>query len=135
MMKPRKSTGSIPKTTSKGSLVRLSCGLETAKASLDVVMGRIQVLNTGRVAAVNTCFMEGYCSNGELAKGEMADAGSRKRTVRAPAEYIRWKQRNVHGYSASNLWRMIEFFQTYGRRPANGHRPYENCLGGTTCLL
>ena len=36
---------------------------------------------------------------------------------RALAEYIRRRQPNARGFSASNLWRMMEFFETYRGQP------------------
>jgi len=33
------------------------------------------------------------------------------------AEYIQKRQPNARGFSASSLWRMMRFFETYRRQP------------------
>jgi hypothetical protein len=132
MKKKQKSTRNAPRKTTKGGLVPSSAALQPAHADFDVVMELIDAARTRAVAAVNTTLIELYWSIGEFIQRKIADDGWGKGTVEALAEHIRRKQSNVRGYSASNLWRMTQFFETY-RTSQNSHRWCENCPGRTTC--
>jgi predicted nuclease of restriction endonuclease-like (RecB) superfamily len=117
MKKGQKSTRKPPKKTTRGGLVPLSPASESAQADFDVVMELIDAARTRAVAAVNTTLIELYWSIGEFIQRKIADDGWGKGTVEALAEHIRRKQPNVRGYSASNLWRMMQFFETYQDQP------------------
>ena len=64
-------------------------------------------------SAVNKELIDLYWSIGEHISGKIASEGWGKGTVESLAEYIRKRQPNARGFSASNLWRMMQFFQTY----------------------
>jgi len=83
----------------------------------DVVLGLIDAARTRAVAAVNTELIDLYWRIGEHISQRMAAHGWRDGTVEALAEHIRKRQPNVRGFSASNLWRMKQFFETYRDLP------------------
>jgi predicted nuclease of restriction endonuclease-like (RecB) superfamily len=58
-----------------------------------------------------------YWSIGEHISKRIADNGWGQGTVSALAEYIRRRQPNARGFSASNLWRMMQFYETYRGQP------------------
>ena len=111
MTKRSKSTRKTPRKTTKDGLVPSSP--EPSPADFDAVVELIDAARTRAVAAVNTTLIELYWSIGEFIQRRIAGDGWGKGTVEALAEHIRRKQPNVRGYSASNLWRMMQFFQTY----------------------
>ncbi len=90
---------------------------EPAAADLEAVLGLIDAARTRAMAAVNTTLIELYWSLGEFIQSKIADEGWGKGTVEALAEHIRRHQPNVRGYSASNLWRMMQFYTTYRDQP------------------
>ena len=106
-----KSTRKTPRKTTKDGLVPSSS--EPSPADFDAVVELIDAARTRAVVAVNTTLIELYWSIGEFIQRRIAGDGWGKGTVEALAEHIRRKQPNVRGYSASNLWRMMQFFQTY----------------------
>jgi len=83
----------------------------------DEVLRLIDAARTRAVAAVNTTLIELYWSIGEYISQRVAAAGWGKGTVAELAEHIRQHQSTARGYSASNLWRMMQFFETYRGLP------------------
>lgn len=69
------------------------------------------------VAAVNKELIGLYWTIGEHISRKIAADGWGQGTVQALAEYIRRRQPNARGFSASNLWRMMQFFETYRGQP------------------
>lgn len=90
---------------------------DAPQADFDSVLQLIETARTKAVAAVNTTLIELYWSIGEFIQRKITDNGWGKGTVEALAEHIRQKQPNVRGYSARNLWRMMQFFETYRDQP------------------
>ena len=84
---------------------------------LKVVLGLIEAAQRARVAAVNTDLIDLYWSIGEHISRKIASDGWGQGTVEALAEHIRRHHANARGFSAQNLWRMRQFYETY-RRPA-----------------
>ncbi len=87
------------------------------KADLDTVLGLIEAARTRAVAAVNAELVELYWSIGRYISGKIAEDGWGRGTVQALAEAIQRQYPTVMGYSASNLWRMMQFFDTYRDAP------------------
>jgi predicted nuclease of restriction endonuclease-like (RecB) superfamily len=58
-----------------------------------------------------------YWSIGEHISRKVAADGWGQGTVEALAEYIRRRQPNARGFSASNLWRMTQFYEAYRGQP------------------
>ena len=86
-------------------------------ADFDVVLGLIDAARVRAVAVVNTEMIDLYWGIGEHISRRIAVGGWGEGTVEALAEYIRKRQPNVRGFSASNLWRMMQFHETYRDRP------------------
>src|SRR5208337_2669841 len=72
---------------------------------------------TRAVAAANNTLIELYWSIGEYISQQIATDGWGEGTVEALAEYIQKRQPNARGYSARNLWRMMQFYETYRDLP------------------
>ena len=63
--------------------------------------------------SVNTNLIELYWSIGQYVSVKTRDAGWGKNTVEALAEYIKSQNLPKKGFSARNIWRMKQFFETY----------------------
>lgn len=106
-----KSTGALA-----GRRKTLPPAVSKAKASakdFEAVLRLIDASRTRAVAAVNTALIELYWKIGQFISRRIAGAGWGQGTVEALAEHIRRQQPNARGFSASNLWRMMQFFETY----------------------
>jgi predicted nuclease of restriction endonuclease-like (RecB) superfamily len=88
-----------------------------ASADFDAVLQLIDAARVRAVTAVNTTLIELYWSIGEFITAKISREGWGQGTVKALAEYIQQKQPNARGFSASNLWRMKQFFETYRHQP------------------
>jgi predicted nuclease of restriction endonuclease-like (RecB) superfamily len=86
-------------------------------ADFDDVLRLIDAARGRAVAAVNKELIDLYWNIGEYISRKIAAEGWGQGTVEALAEYIRTRQPNARGFSASNLWRMMQFFQTYRDQP------------------
>ena len=78
---------------------------------------RIEAACNRAVTAVNKELIDLYWNIGEHISGKIAAEGWGQGTVEALAEHIRRRQPNTRGFSASNLWRMMQFFETYRSQP------------------
>ena len=92
-------------------------GKATTPADFEVVVGLIADARRRALAAVNTALIDLYWAIGEHISARVASAGWGQGTVQSLAEYIRKKQPNAQGFSASNLWRMKQFVETYRGQP------------------
>ena len=106
-----------PKRTPKQSLVSEPAPPARADADFDAVLALIDAARTRAVAAVNITLIELYWHIGEFIALKVADDGWGKGTVNTLAGYIQRRQPSARGYSASNLWRMTQFFETYRSQP------------------
>ena len=86
------------------------------QSDFDAVLRLIDAARGRAAAAVNTALIDLYWQIGEHISRKIADEGWGKGTVEALAQYIQERQPNARGFSASNLWRMIQFFDTYRDR-------------------
>lgn len=86
-------------------------------SDFDQVLALIDAARAQAIAAVNTALIDLYWTLGEHISQRILSAGWGKGTVTALAEYIRQRQPNARGFSASNLWRMMQFFETYQAQP------------------
>lgn len=117
--KPAKKAASakhVRKEAGRGLVKRPSSRLP-ARSDFDEVLKLIDGARTRAVAAVNTTLIELYWSIGEYITRKIADEGWGQGTVEVLAEHIRKHQPNARGFSASNLWRMSQFFETYRGQP------------------
>ena len=81
------------------------------------VLRLIHAARTRAVAAVNTTLIELYWSIGEHLIQKISQDGWGQGTVEDLAATIQRRYPGVTGYSASNLWRMSQFYETYRRQP------------------
>ena len=84
-----------------------------AKPAFDQVLALIDTARSHAIAAVNTTLIDLYWSIGEHISRKIANEGWGKSTVTALADYIHTRLPNARGFSAQNLWRMRQFFETY----------------------
>jgi predicted nuclease of restriction endonuclease-like (RecB) superfamily len=84
-----------------------------SSADFDEVLQLIDAARNRAVAAVNKELIDLYWTIGEYISRKIASDGWGQGTVEVLAEYIRQRQPNARGYSARNLWRMMQFFETY----------------------
>ena len=81
------------------------------------VLGLIQAARSRAVAAVNTTLIELYWSLGEYLTQKISRDGWGEGTVEDLAATIQRRYPGVTGYSARNLWRMSQFYETYRDQP------------------
>jgi predicted nuclease of restriction endonuclease-like (RecB) superfamily len=107
-----------PKKTSKGRRrakpVKPKAPTQT---DFDVVLGLIDAARKRAVTAVNTTLIELYGNIGQYISRKTAEDGWGKGTVKLLAETIQRRFPGATGYSAQNLWRMRQFFETYRNLP------------------
>jgi hypothetical protein len=106
-----------PKKGTKQVLGRQVTANPPSQADFDEVVRLIDIARTRAVAAVNTTLIELYWNIGEYITRKIADEGWGKGTVESLAQHIQRRHPNARGYSASNLWRMSQFFETYRGLP------------------
>ena len=83
----------------------------------NTVLGLIAAARTRAVAAVNTTLIDLYWSIGEHLTQKIARDGWGQGTVEDLAATIQRRYPGVTGYSARNLWRMSQFYETYRDQP------------------
>ena len=88
-----------------------------ASGSFDVVLGLIQAARARAVTAVNTTLIELYWSIGQYISRKAAKDGWGTGTVAELSRAIQRKYPGMTGYSASNLWRMTQFYEMYCEQP------------------
>ena len=106
-----------PKKNKPQNLAKPPSSQSPSPGDFDVVLGLIEAARTRAVAAVNTTLIDLYWSVGKHISLKVADDGWGKGTVEALAETIQRHYPGMTGYSARNLWRMSQFFETYQRQP------------------
>ena len=88
-----------------------------SQAEIDEVLALIDAAKARALAAVNTTLIDLYWQLGEYISQRIAAATWGQGTVGALAEYIQRRHPGRSGFSASNMWRMRQFFETYRVRP------------------
>lgn len=110
MRKPSKK----PKaTTESRALAPARRGVE----DFDEVLGLIEGARGRALAAVNKELIDLYWTIGEYISRKIAAGAWGQGTVEALAEHIQRRLPSTRGFSASNLWRMRQFYQTYHDAP------------------
>lgn len=66
---------------------------------------------------VNTTLINLYWSIGEYVSRKSVKDGWGRSTVKELSQYILSKEPGIRGYSAQNIWRMKQFFETYSDKP------------------
>jgi predicted nuclease of restriction endonuclease-like (RecB) superfamily len=106
-----------PKTQASRRPAGRSGALPPSPTDFDTVLQLIEAARVRALAAVNTELIDLYWSIGEHISRRIAADGWGEGTVEALAEHIRTRQPNARGYSARNLWRMMQFYETYRTSP------------------
>src|ERR1700722_764716 len=96
----------------KKPLLRLKPGEVFAE-----VLDMIEAARSRAVTAVNTTLIELYWKIGAHISRRIVEDGWGDATVQALSDSIQRRYRGLTGYSASNLWRMRQFFDTYRDEP------------------
>jgi predicted nuclease of restriction endonuclease-like (RecB) superfamily len=104
-----------PKKKLKGS--RRAARPPASAADFEIVLRLIDAARGRALAAVNKELIDLYWQIGEHISRKIAADGWGEGTVEALAEYIRRREPNARGFSARNLWRMMQFFETYRPQP------------------
>jgi predicted nuclease of restriction endonuclease-like (RecB) superfamily len=81
------------------------------------ILGIIQAGRAKAFEAVNLALIETYWSIGEQLSRKVAEAGWGKGIVKELADWLGKQAPDLKGYSASNLWRMKQFYETYVELP------------------
>ena len=89
----------------------------SANGGFDVVLGLIHAARARAVTAVNTTLIELYWSIGQYISRKAAKDGWGTGTVAELSRTIQRKYPGMTGYSASNLWRMTQFYEMYCEQP------------------
>lgn len=80
----------------------------------------LQLIEAGReraFAAVNLALIETYWAIGQQLSTRVSEAGWGKGIVKEMAEWLAMQAPELKGFSASNLWRMKQFYETYVELP------------------
>jgi len=105
------------RTSEPKTIARHSAGLRSSHADFEHVLELIDAAKGRAVAAVNKNLIELYWSIGKHLTKKVAEEGWGTGTVNALARYIERRQPNAKGFSARNLWRMTQFYETYRHQP------------------
>ena len=112
-----KSPGKPSKPVTTNAIVKVAGGAIAPVTGFDDVLALIQAARVQTAAAVNTALIDLYWNIGQYVHHKIDRDGWGKGTVTELAEYIRQRLPNARGFSASNLWRMAQFFETYEAFP------------------
>ena len=102
---------------SRTKIVRRELASKLIGRDFHHVVELIDAARTRALSAVNTALIDLYWSIGDLIASRIADEGWGKGTVQQLSNFIRQHQPNARGFSASNLWRMMQFHETYRAQP------------------
>lgn len=117
---PRKGRSPVPKSGPRsivGASIVGPASAAAAETGFEEVLRLIDAARVRAVAAVNTALIDLYWAVGEHISRRIAGDGWGKGTVEELAGYIRKRLPNARGFSASNLWRMTQFYETYRDLP------------------
>jgi len=106
-----------PRKTPRKAVAERVGADQPPQADFEEVLSLIDSARTRALAAVNTVPIDLYWQIGEYISHKIAAEGLGKGTVGALAEYIQRHQPARTGFSASNLWRMRQFFESYRVAP------------------
>jgi len=105
------------KPSPKAAPIKKGGTTSPSQAEFDEVLALIEAARTRAVAAANTTLIDLHWQLGEYISRKIAAAGWGQGTVGALADHIQRRHPGRSGFSASNLWRMRQFFETYRDAP------------------
>ena len=113
MNKPSRKT----KPAKSGALVVVSSRAPAHESSFREVVEMIEAARARAYHAVNNELIDLYWRIGEFISRQITAAGWGKNTVSDLSLFIRARRPAISGFSASNLWRMRQFHDTYAGQP------------------
>lgn len=105
------------KSAQKSGTARKAPTAASQVSDFKAILDLIDAARTQAVAAVNTTLIDLYWDIGEFIVRKIDAEGWGKGTVQSLAEHIRQRKPGIRGFSAQNLWRMRQFFETYRNQP------------------
>jgi len=81
------------------------------------VLGIIRAGRAKAYKAVNVALIDTYWAVGAYLSRKVAEAGWGKGVVKELADWLLTRAPDLKGFSASNLWRMKQFYETYAGSP------------------
>ncbi len=106
-----------PKKAPRNTAGRPAAAAMPSDADLDAVLRLIVDARTRALSAANTALIDLYWTLGEYIGRRIEAEGWGQGTVKALAERIAKRRPNARGFSAPNLWRMRQFYETYRGQP------------------
>jgi predicted nuclease of restriction endonuclease-like (RecB) superfamily len=106
-----------PKKTSRKTAIQRGEAASPSQTEFDEVLALIDAAKARAAAVVNTTLIDLYWRLGEYISHKIAAVTWGQRTVGALAQYLQRRHPGRSGFSASNLWRMRQFFETYRGLP------------------
>lgn len=85
------------------------------KQDFDTIRSIIQTSQSNVVHLINKELISLYWKIGEYVSNKILQDGWGKSTVKSLAEYLSENFEGNKGFSVQNLWRMRQFYDTYGR--------------------
>ncbi|HKI19209.1 MAG TPA: PDDEXK nuclease domain-containing protein [Isosphaeraceae bacterium] len=107
----------VPKKASRKTVINRPETPPPSQPEFDEVLVLIDAAKVRALAAANTALIDLYWSIGQHISTKIADEGWGQGTVAALAETIRRRYPTMRGFSARNLWRMMQFYETYRGQP------------------
>jgi len=83
----------------------------------DQVLKVIQHAKSRVLSTANTQLLELYWQLGEYLSLKVTEQGWGKGTVKQLSHWLAEREPNLRGFSAQNLWRMRQFYETYAQQP------------------
>ena len=77
------------------------------------ILGQIQTAKQQALQQVNKTLVQLYWDIGNYVAKQVTVANWGKSTVEQLAAFIQKKEPNIGGFTASNIWRMRQFYETY----------------------
>ncbi|VAW46032.1 hypothetical protein MNBD_GAMMA04-890 [hydrothermal vent metagenome] len=77
------------------------------------ILGQIKSAKEVAYQQINKTLVELYWNIGKYVSAQVEKAGWGKNTVAQLANFIQQQERNMNGFTASNIWRMKQFYEVY----------------------
>jgi predicted nuclease of restriction endonuclease-like (RecB) superfamily len=106
-----------PRKSPRKTAIRRAESASPSQAEFDEVLALIDAAKARAAVVVNTTLIDLYWQLGEYISYKVAAATWGQRTVGALAEFLQRRHPARSGFSASNLWRLRQFFETYRGMP------------------
>ena len=91
--------------------------LALKRSEFSEILGIIHAGRARAYKAVNVSLIDTYWAVGEYLSHKVADSGWGKGIVKELAQWLLAKAPDLKGFSASNLWRMKQFYEVYSDSP------------------